>query len=322
MSMKKQGPHKRKDVESSGEQRRGARSSARSRRSARSLPDFAVIGGSQAYRLLNADSQKERIGERDTPFGKSQPVFLFDKPGQSFFFLSRHGEHGYSTAASFVNYRANIYALKDLGARRIVSWSGPGTLTPDYAIGQFVIVDDLIDETRRRPSTFFERGGLGFIRQNPVFCPHLRAIIGEALSDLRLPFANGGAYVCTEGPRLETPAEIRKYRLCGAHLVGMTLAPEVFLAKELEMCYAAICYVTNFAEGVREAEFQPGVLFEGLASDEERDAVERSVGNFPRIIESIAGLTANRPPECKCGMAMQRYRNRGDIGEDWHEWIP
>jgi 5'-methylthioadenosine phosphorylase len=290
------------------------------------FPQFAVIGGSQAYRFLAGNSQKEDLGAQATPFGESQPIFLFKKPEGSFLFLSRHGEKGYSIAASFVNYRANIYALKDLGVRQILSWSGPGAISTDYGIGQFVIIDDIIDETHRRMSTFFEHGGLGFIRQNPVFCPHLRNLLQESLTHLKLDFAPAGTYVCTEGPRLETPAEIRKFSLYGAHLVGMTLVPEVFLAKELEMCYAALCYVTNYAEGIKESAFQPGVLFEGLASENEHQIVEEAVNAFPQIVETIAKLTTrgptpNQPARCMCSQAMQRYRNRGDIGDDWREWL-
>ncbi|MBI4830955.1 MAG: MTAP family purine nucleoside phosphorylase [Candidatus Lindowbacteria bacterium] len=286
----------------------------------RALPQFAVIGGSQAFRFIADKVSKESIGERETPFGRSQPVFLFDSPAGSYLFMSRHGEKGYSVAAPFVNYRANIYALKDLGVKQIISWSGPGAISTDYKIGQLAIVDDLIDETRQRPSTFYEHGGLGFIRQNPVFCPNMRALLRQALTELGYHFSDGGVYVCTEGPRLETPAEIRKFSLCGAHLVGMTLAPEVFLAKELELCYAALCYVTNYAEGVRSAEFRPGVLFEGLANDEEKRVVEATVRNFPRIMEAMAKLAADTSAECRCGQAMKRYRDRGDIGDDWHEW--
>lgn len=290
------------------------------------LPEFAVIGGSQGFRFLGEGSHKERIGERDTPFGKSQPIYVFDKPGGGFLFLSRHGERGYSVAASFVNYRANIYALKDLGVKRILAWSGPGAIATEYKVGQLVIVDDIIDETRRRPATFYEHKGLGFVRQNPVFCPSVRGMLAGVLSDLGLEFVRGGTYVCTEGPRLETPAEIRMFKLCGAGLVGMTLVPEVFLAKELEMCYAALCYVTNYAEGLRETEFQPGVLFEGLSDEDERNTVETTVAEFPRIVEAVAaraaaGCASAEPPECKCSRAMQRYRDRGDIGAEWHEWL-
>ena len=289
------------------------------------LPAFAVIGGSQGFRFLSDGSRKERIGELDTPFGKSRPVYLFERPESSFLFLSRHGEEGYSIAAPFVNYRANIYALKDLGVKRIMGWSGPGAISTEYKVGRLVIVDDVLDETRGRATTFYEHGGLGFIRQNPVFCPSVRKTLAEALSDLGLDFTSGGTYVCTEGPRLETPAEIRKFKLCGADLVGMTLVPEVFLAKELEMCYAALCYVTNYAEGIKEAEFRPGVLFEGLSSEDEQKTVEATVANFPGIIDAVAKLAARSEPaegpECKCSRAMQRYRDRGDIGDDWREWV-
>lgn len=297
---------------------------SRSRAHGPELPQFAVIGGSQAFRLLADDSDKESIGERDTPFGKSRPIYLFKRSGGNFLFLSRHGEKGYSIAAPFVNYRANIYALKDLGVKQIVAWSGPGAISTEYKIGQLVIVDDVIDETRRRAGTFYEHGGLGFIRQNPVFCPSVRSTLADALSGLGLEFASGGTYVCTEGPRLETPAEIRMYKLCGADFVGMTLVPEVFLARELEMCYAALCYVTNYAEGVKEAEFKPGVLFDGLSDEDERRTVEATVEKFPAIVSAFAGLAyaeAEQDPGCKCSRAMQRYRDRGDIGDDWREWM-
>ena len=296
------------------------------------LPRLAVIGGSQGFRFLADGSRFERIGEIDTPFGASRPIYLFGEPGREFLFLSRHGEKGYSVAASFVNYRANIYALKSLGVRQVVAWSGPGAISTEYKIGQLVIVDDILDETRRRAGTFYEHRGLGFIRQNPVFCPSVRKMLADALSGLGLEFASGGTYVCTEGPRLETPAEIRMFKLCGAELVGMTLVPEVFLARELEMCYAALCYVTNYAEGVKEAEFKPGVLFEGLSDEDERRAVEATVEQFPAMVEAVARLAAAGPerceesetheePECKCSRAMQRYRDRGDIGDDWREWV-
>jgi 5'-methylthioadenosine phosphorylase len=285
------------------------------------LPHFAVIGGSQAFRFLKTDSGWNRLGAQSTPFGESQPIYHVRSDAGDYLFISRHGEKGYAIAASFVNYRANIYALKDLGVSRIVAWSGPGTLTTEYHIGQFAIIDDIIDETRRRPGTFFERGGLGFIRQNPVFCPHLRRLLEKTLSDMELDYESGGTYVCTEGPRLETPAEIRKFALYGAQFVGMTLVPEVFLAKELEMCYAALCYITNYAEGVKEKSFQPGVLFEGLASRAEFEKIEASVERFPAIAEAMAGAVSEFEPDCICSKAMKRYRDRGDIGENWREWI-
>jgi 5'-methylthioadenosine phosphorylase len=284
------------------------------------LPEFAVIGGSQAFQFL-AESSRESLGAKKTPFGESQPVHLFHSSDTDYLFMSRHGETGYSTAASFVNYRANVYALKDLGVKQIVAWSGPGAISEHYGIGQLVVINDIIDETRSRPTTFFEHGGLGFIRQNPVFCPHLRNLLEQSLSSLELDYSATGTYVCTEGPRLETPAEIRKFSLLGADLVGMTLAPEVFLARELELCYAALCYVTNYAEGIRKKSFRPGVLFEGLSSQEELEKVQKSINKFPLIIEAVAKEARESKKDCPCAKLMQRYRDRGDIGENWREWI-
>jgi 5'-methylthioadenosine phosphorylase len=111
------------------------------------------------------------------------------------------------------------------------------------------------------------------------------------------------------------------YSSFGADLVGMTLVPEVFLAKELEMCYASICYVTNYAEGVVDSEYRPGELFEGLSSDKDRKAVKDSVNNFPIIIDLLASAINKHSMNCKCQLSMERYRKEGTIGDDWHDWM-
>ena len=274
---------------------------------------LAIIGGSQAYCLAQAG---EEIAPVRTPFGESQPVLRLDN---GLLFMSRHGRKSYSIAAPWVNYRANIWALKELGTTHIVSWSGPGAIDMSLEIGQFVIPDDIVDETKTREHSFFKDTGWGFVRQNPVFCPTLSQALSDVMRDIGLRCRSGGTYVCTEGPRLETPAEIRKFKLFGGHMVGMTLVPEVFLAKELEMHYASICYITNYAEGLRERPFEPGVLFEGLLDEDERQAVHDAVSQFPRIIEALS----KRPIDgsCRCEKLMERYRKRGDIGSDWHTWI-
>jgi len=277
------------------------------------LEQLAVIGGSQAYGLQITG---EEIPAVKTPFGESQPILRMD---DGTLFMSRHGMEGYSIAAPWVNYRANIWALKELGTTHIISWSGPGAIDQTLEIGQFVIPDDIIDETKARQSSFFKGTGWGFVRQNPVFCPTLSRAIVEVMGELGLNCRSGGTYVCTEGPRLETPAEIRKFKLFGGDLVGMTLVPEVFLAKELEMHYASICYITNYAEGLRERSFEPGVLFEGLSNTDERQAANDAVARFPRIIEALSRHRIE--DSCRCDKLMERYRNRGDIGPDWHTWV-
>lgn len=284
--------------------------------------EFAVIGGSEAYELLkNGAIKGTRLGEKDTPFGPSQPIFRIKTASSEFLFLSRHGEKGYELSAPYVNYRANIFALKDMDVKRIIAWSGPGAINRRYAIGQYVVVDDVLDETRGRPSTFFEKGGLGFIRQNPVFCPTLRGLLIKTLEGFGLEFRYHGTYVCTQGPRLETPAEVRKFASFGGDLVGMTLVPEVFLARELEMCYAALCYVSNYAEGVVDRPFRAGELFEGLSDTEERKMVAQAVANFPRVIMGLAEAAEKVEDACPCRAAMRRYKLEGKVGENWREWI-
>ena len=123
--------------------------------------------------------------------------------------------------------------------------------------------------------------------------------------------------MATTGPRLETAAEIRKFRLLGGDLVGQTLAPEVFLARELELCYTALTYVVNFAEGLVDRPYQPGVLFEGLATPEEFERVAAVEAAFPELILRILPVLAATERQCPCPRLLERYRLRGDLGPDW-----
>lgn len=280
---------------------------------------FAIIGGSQGYRLLAGGRQTDEISPVSTPFGSSPPIHKMKSDDADIYYLSRHGEKGYSISAPFVNYRANIWALKELGVTRIIAWSGPGAIDPSIPIGDLLVPGDMIDETRNRAYTFFEGLGIGFIRQNPVFCPCLSESLQSAVKSRIGHCRTEDVYVCTEGPRLETRAEIRKYAAYGATLVGMTLIPEAFLAKELEMCYCPLCYVTNYAEGVVERQYKPGELFEGLLPRDEKAVVEAAVHALPGI--ATEALLTEHDETCNCARSMERYRKRGDIGDDWHTWI-
>ncbi len=287
------------------------------------MPNLACIGGSMAYKLMADQAiSGQRLGPQPTPFGDSAAIYQVGSGQQGFYFLSRHGEKGYHTAPTFINYRANIWALKELGVERIVAWSGPGAINLDLRPGSIVIIDDMIDETRRRPTTFYEHGGLGFIRQSPVFCQTVRSALASAARKADLVVHETGTYACTEGPRLETPAEIRKLAHFGADLVGMTLCPEAFLARELEICYAPICYVTNIAEGLAPRQYQAGLKFEGMTTAGEDVAIEKALSHLPQVItETMRQLALHRSRDCPCAQSMSRYRRRGDIGDDWHKWI-
>ena len=281
-----------------------------------------IVGGSRAYDPALASLGREverRVVE--TPFGPSAPIRILELGGRAVGFLSRHGETGYATAAPWVNYRANVYAAKELGVTRIVAWSGPGAIHPGLAPGDLVLPHDLIDLTKTRPSTFYAGRGIGFLRQNPVFCPEVREALRRGLDHEGIAYRDGATYVCTEGPRLETPAEVRFMAAAGGDLVGMTVVPEVFLARELEICYAPLCYVSNYAEGVRDLPYRPGVLFEGTLPPREAERVEQALERFPGILARVAAHLETGDRTCPCKDAMLRYKERGDVGEDWHGWV-
>lgn len=284
--------------------------------------NIAIIGGSQAYTLLSRGSfDVSKIPTFETPFGSVDTLYKLNLADKELYFLSRHGNKGYEVSAPFVNYRANIYALKELGVNQIVAWTGPGAINTDYKIGSYVIINDVIDETRNRQGTFFRNKGHGFIRMAEPFCSTVRSSIEKALNNLELHYESQGVYVCTEGPRLETPSEIKKYELFGGDLVGMTLVPECFLAKELEICYAAIGYVTNYAEGVKDTQYDPDKLFGGLTSPQEFEEVKDAVNNFPMILEETVRQLLLIKPKCKCQRSMSRFKTEGRVEQDWHEWI-
>lgn len=283
---------------------------------------LAVIGGSGAYKLikngLGIEKEKKRV---NTPFGKPVLLHLYELKDINFVFLSRHGEKGYSISAPFVDYRANIWALKKTGVERILSWSGPGIINESFRIGEYLIPHDMIDETRGRENTFFKETGIGFIRQKEPFCPGIREALTVSLRKLKLKFQGSGVYVCTQGPRLETPAEIRKFKVIGGDAVGMTLAPEAFLARELEICYAPLCYLTNFAEGIKKKPFKKGELFEGMQTEKEKRKVEALIDRFPDIIHEVFKLLSEKKRDCTCKDSMERYKREGIIGRDWTKWI-
>jgi 5'-methylthioadenosine phosphorylase len=285
-----------------------------------------LLGGSGGY-ALPAGTLGRRVaaGRLSTPYGPSNPVHLFESDGFPFYFLSRHGEKGYETTAPYVNYRANVYAAKLLGVERIVAWTGPGVVSGKGRPGDLALPDDLLDFTKGRPSTFYEGKGIGFIRQFPVFCPDLsealRGAWKEAKGKGRRRLVDGGTYACTEGPRLETPAEVRFLAGAGAHFVGMTLCPEAFLARELEICYAAVAYLTNWAEGVKALPYRKGTLFEGMLPEKLAASVEAAKNAVPALALAAGRRLDGAARACPCSCSMERYRLRGAVGDDFREWV-
>lgn len=207
-------------------------------------PVLAVIGGSGLYEF--EDLKDVKTVEVETPFGKpSSPITLGKLEGKPVAFLARHGI-GHTLTPSEVPYRANIYALKSLGIKRVVSVSACGSLREAYAPGHIVIPDQIFDYTHKRSRSFFENGLVVHASVADPFCASLSDILEDSLKATSATFHKGGTYITIEGPRFSTKGESRLYRQWGIDIIGMTASPEVFLAREAEMCYTTMAHVTDY----------------------------------------------------------------------------
>ena len=205
---------------------------------------LAIIGGSGLYSISGLDDIQEI--ELITPFGKpSAPIMIGMMNGVKVAFLSRHGI-GHHILPSEVNYRANIYALKMLGVKWVVSISACGSLREDFAPGEIVIPDQLFDFTRDRKRTFFGEGIVAHINVADPFCPQLSELTYQAVKMTGTTTHKCGSFITIEGPRFSTRAESNVFRSWGMSLIGMTASPEAFLAREAEMCYSIMAHVTDF----------------------------------------------------------------------------
>jgi len=209
-----------------------------------SHPTLAIIGGSGLYSMPGLQD----ISEHDltTPFGKPSAPIITGKLGTlQVVFLARHGI-GHHIHPTDVNYCANIYALKSLGVERIVSISACGSLREDYAPGDLVVPDQLFDLTRDRRRSFFGDGLVAHIGVADPFCPDLSEQLFQAIQATGANVHSGGIFLTVEGPRFSTKAESNVYRSWGMSLIGMTTSPEVFLAREAEICYSVMAHVTDY----------------------------------------------------------------------------
>ena len=281
---------------------------------------MACIAGATVYKMLQGGQLVAReLPRRSTPFGQSNPIFQAegDVP---YLVMPRHGPGRERPAPWQVNYRANLYALKDLGVQSVLSWSAAGAITHSLAPGFLVVPDDVIDMTHNRPSTFFENSCLGYLRQFPVFCPALQKRLGRLLLDMKLPLEVAVTAAVTEGPRLETPAEIRMLATAGAKVVTHTLAPDVFLAKELQMCFAGLCYVVNFAEtGSLHRPFTAGMLFNG-GMEPATSKIAKVASRLPEIMARLAESLLQKEP-CECDRTMAESVQRYNLSDDWRTWF-
>lgn len=206
---------------------------------------FGIIGGTGLYSIEGLTLHEDRSVE--TPFGEpSAPVRTGKLGSADVAFLPRHGEH-HQILPSEINFRANIYALKAVGVRRIISVSAVGSLAQEICPGDLAIPNQYFDFTKgKRESSFFGKGLVAHISTAQPSCPALSARILQTAEKTDIKLHAGKAYACVEGPRLGTRVESFFLKNNGCHLVGMTNVPEVFLAREAQLCYSTIAVPTDY----------------------------------------------------------------------------
>lgn len=210
---------------------------------------LGIIGGTGLTQLANLEITHRQVAR--TPYGEPSGALTFGRMcGQEVIFLARHG-YGHTIPPHEVNYRANLWALKEHGVDRIVSITTVGGIHPDLIPGMLVIPDQIIDYTYARASTFFVEMGKPFFHLDFTFpfCDEMRTALLHAAGTAGIRLRDGGVYGAVQGPRLETAAEINRMERDGADMVGLAGMPEAYLARELELCYASVGAVLNHAAG-------------------------------------------------------------------------
>ena len=245
----------------------------------------AIIGGTGFYGIPGGRFREEVLA---TPFGPAL-VFIGEGEHEDLVFLARHGPaHG--VPPHRINYRANLRALKDLGVQRVVATFAVGSLRPEYPPLSLALVDQFLDFTHGREWTFFNGGKEGFAHSDmsEPTCPDLRAALAAEAEAHRLPVQPSAVYVCTNGPRLETAAEVRMYARLGGDVVGMTGVPEMPLAREAGLHYAGLAYSINWGAGLGGGQI---IEFAG-----------REVADLKTAMLAVMTAALRRPfePHCRC----------------------
>jgi 5'-methylthioadenosine phosphorylase len=236
---------------------------------AESEPDIAVIGGTGFYTFFDAEADRRVV---ETPFGRpSAPIAIGEVNGRLTAFLPRHGE-SHQFPAHMVPYRANMWALRSLGVRKVLAPCAAGSLTTALEAGVIVVPDQLIDRTSGRVQTYFDEGSIHVPFADP-YCPKLRA------AALLPGTVDGGTIVVVEGPRFSSRAESKWYAAQGWTLVNMTGQPEAVLARELELCFATIALVTDRDAGVD--------VGEGVRASDVFAQFERNIGPFKELLRMV-----------------------------------
>jgi len=261
-----------------------------------SSAEIGIIGGSGLYEMEGfADGREVAL---DTPFGPpSDRLMVGTLEGRRVAFLARHAR-GHRLLPSELNFRANVFALKQLGVDAILSVSAVGSLKERYAPLHMVIPDQFLDRTRQRASTFFGRGLVAHVAFAHPFCGVLSETLADACASAGATFHRGGTYVCIEGPQFSTRAESELYRSWGMGLVGMTNVQEAKLAREAEICYATLAMVTDY--DCWHPDHDSVTAEQIIANLVKNAATARAV-----LRAALRGLPAS-PRACECASALKQ----------------
>jgi 5'-methylthioadenosine phosphorylase len=256
---------------------------------------LGVIGGSGFYSISGLD-ELEQI-ELDTPFGAPSDTFYRGRLGATrVVFLARHGR-GHRILPSEINYRANIFGMKQLGVEYLVSVSSAGSMREDLHPGDFVVPDQFIDRTFKRPESFFGNGIVVHVSLADPVCPDLSAALTRAGQEAGARIRNGGVYLCIEGPQFSTRAESNLYRSWKVDVISMSAMQEARLAREAEFCYAVLTLVTDYDCWHQEQrEVDIGTILRVL---------KENVATAQQAVAKLAPMVAGAERRCACGHALK-----------------
>jgi 5'-methylthioadenosine phosphorylase len=253
---------------------------------------IGIFGGSGFYRFLD-DVEEMPLA---TPYGPpSAPVAVGKVEGVDVAFMPRHG-HEHTLPPHRINYRANVWAMREVGVRRIVGPSACGSLKRELGPGTFVVCDQFVDRTQARESTFYDGPQTTHVAGADPYCKQMGEVLVRCGKELEIPIVGGGTIVVIEGPRFSTRAESRWFAQSGFDLVGMTQYPEAWLARELELCYANVSLVTDYDVGVEGSE----PVSAGAVMDVFRENLDRLRALLFRAVPLIGPQ-----PDDLCSTALQ-----------------
>ena len=258
---------------------------------------IGIIGGSGFHEIEGFALREKK--DILTPYGAPSNSYLIGEfSGRDVVFFTRHGLQ-HNIPPHMINYRANIWGFKELGVNRIISLGATGGISHDMKPGAIIVLDQIIDMTKGRDITFYDgRGGVVHIDFTEPYCPELRESILTAGNKSGVSLKKSGTYVCVNGPRLESKAEIIFFSRIGADVVGMTAMPEASLSREAALCYAGICVVTNYAAGITGKR---------LTTTEVIETMKETAGRLKDLLKETLTLISSER-KCSCKDALKEAR--------------